>query len=299
MEEKSMNSRSAYVRKEGKKPEKDGKISTVTMVQIAVCVLLCLAFLILSKTGAGDAFRSDMAALINWESFKSDAASVMGYVKDYLAEPVEFFPAFGSGQEETTTESTQPETTDADETQTAEDETAENRTVTGETESTQPAVDEPETEKVTDEAKSASVSTLSLDYKSQDETEPIVSPVDSTRYTSEYGYRINPITGVRALHTGLDIAAPLGTKIRAAYNGTVSKTGEDSRSGKYIYLSHSNGLETLYCHCSSILAEEGANIRQGETIALVGSTGWSTGPHLHFEIHKDGVRLDPLVFLEE
>ncbi|MDD6526538.1 MAG: M23 family metallopeptidase, partial [Oscillospiraceae bacterium] len=96
-----------------------------------------------------------------------------------------------------------------------------------------------------------------------------------------------------------DIAAPLGTKIKAAYNGTVSRTGEDSRSGKYIYLSHSNGLETLYCHCSSILAKKGAKIRQGETIALVGSTGWSTGPHLHFEIHKNGERIDPMPFLKE
>ena len=58
-------------------------------------------------------------------------------------------------------------------------------------------------------------------------------------------------------------------------------------------------METLYCHCSKILAEEGAIIRQGETVALVGSTGWSTGPHLHFEVHKDGTRLDPLPILKK
>ena len=137
-----------------------------------------------------------------------------------------------------------------------------------------------------------------LDYQSQDDTAKIVAPVDSSRYTSQFGYRINPITNVRAFHTGLDIAAPLGTKIKAAYNGTVSKTGEDSHSGKYIFLTHANGLETFYCHCSEIIAEKGAKIRQGETIALVGSTGWSTGPHLHFEIHKNGKRLDPLPFLQ-
>ncbi len=124
----------------------------------------------------------------------------------------------------------------------------------------------------------------------------IVSPV-SGWYSSYYGYRTNPITGNDALHTGIDIAVAEGTKIKAAYAGKVRKVGEDSRSGKYIYLTHSDGYETLYCHCSSILAKQGAVIRQGETIALVGSTGWSTGPHLHFEIHKNGERLDPLPFL--
>ena len=116
-------------------------------------------------------------------------------------------------------------------------------------------------------------------------------------YTSYFGARTNPITGVDSFHTGLDIAAAQGTKIKAAYSGVVRKVGEDSRSGKYIYLTHENGVETLYCHCSAVLAEQGASIRQGETIALVGSTGWSTGPHLHFEFHKNGERLDPLPIL--
>ncbi|MGN1444181.1 MAG: peptidoglycan DD-metalloendopeptidase family protein [Acutalibacteraceae bacterium] len=302
--EENLNGSSAYGKRERKKTDKDGKLSVVTVTQIVVCILLCLSFLILSKTGMSEAFRSDMAALINWESFQSDAASVMGYVKNYLSEPVEFFPVFGSGKDETTIENTQESTsaqTTADEPQseTTEEPITDNGDKTDETELTEEDITEPETEKVSAQIKDVSVSTLSLDYKSQDETEKIVSPVDSKRYTSKFGYRINPITNVKAFHTGLDIAAPLGTKIKAAYNGTVSKTGEDSRSGKYIYLSHSNGLETLYCHCSSILAEKGAKIRQGETIALVGSTGWSTGPHLHFEIHKNGERIDPLPFLKE
>lgn len=304
MEENNMNSGSAYKKRERRKTEKDGKLSVVTVAQIVVCILLCLAFFILSKTGAGEAFRSDMSALINWESFQSDAASVMGYVKNYLSEPVEFFPVFGSGQDKTTSknsnESTSAQTTvDEPQNETTEESITDNSGKTDETEPTEEEITEPETEKVSAQIKEVSMSTLSLDYKSQDETEKIVSPVESKRYTSSFGYRMNPITKVRAFHTGLDIAAPLGTKIKAAYNGTVSRTGEDSRSGKYIYLSHSNGLETLYCHCSSILAEKGAKIRQGETIALVGSTGWSTGPHLHFEIHKNGERIDPMPFLKE
>lgn len=129
-------------------------------------------------------------------------------------------------------------------------------------------------------------------------TSPAVSPIENGRYTSYFGYRINPITKEFSFHTGLDIAAKSGTKIRSVYNGTVTKVGEDSRAGKYIFLTHDDGYVTFYCHCSEILAEVGAVIRQGETIALVGSTGWSTGPHLHFEVRKNNIRYNPLYILE-
>ena len=128
-------------------------------------------------------------------------------------------------------------------------------------------------------------------------TSPALSPIENGRYTSYFGYRINPITEKFSFHTGLDIAAPMGTKIRAVYNGTVTRVGEDSRAGKYIFLTHDSGMVTFYCHCSEITAEEGAIIRQGETVAKVGSTGWSTGPHLHFEIRLDGIRYNPLYIL--
>ncbi len=128
-------------------------------------------------------------------------------------------------------------------------------------------------------------------------TSPATAPIEKGRYTSYFGYRINPITNKFSFHTGLDIAAPEGTKIRAVYSGKVTKVGEDSRAGKYIFITHDDGFVTFYCHCSEILAEEGANIRQGETIAKVGSTGWSTGPHLHFEVRKDNIRYNPLYIL--
>lgn len=128
-------------------------------------------------------------------------------------------------------------------------------------------------------------------------TSPALSPIEGGRYTSYFGYRINPITEKFSFHTGLDIAAPMGTKIRAVYNGTVTRVGEDSRAGKYIFLTHDDGLVSFYCHCSEITATRGAFIRQGETIARVGSTGWSTGPHLHFEIRLDGIRYNPLYIL--
>jgi murein DD-endopeptidase MepM/ murein hydrolase activator NlpD len=129
-------------------------------------------------------------------------------------------------------------------------------------------------------------------------TSPAIVPVENGRYTSFFGYRIHPITGNFSFHTGLDIAADMGSKIRAVFGGRVLKTGEDYTAGKYIFLEHDNGLVTFYCHCSEIVAETGAVIRQGETIAKVGSTGMSTGPHLHFEIRKDNIRYNPLYILE-
>lgn len=119
------------------------------------------------------------------------------------------------------------------------------------------------------------------------------------RISSEYGYRTNPISGAYALHTGVDIAADKGTAIVAAYNGVVKDTGTGTKRGKYVLMKHSDGSETLYCHCSEILADEDDAIMAGEPIALVGETGWATGPHLHFEIHRDGKSVDPLTVLEE
>lgn len=120
------------------------------------------------------------------------------------------------------------------------------------------------------------------------------------RITSRYGYRTNPISGKYGLHTGLDIAADEGTNIVAAYNGVIKDTGYGTKKGNYVLMEHYDGTETLYCHCSEVLVDEGSVIRAGETIALVGSTGWSTGPHLHFEIHnKNGWSFDPLDVLEE
>lgn len=129
-------------------------------------------------------------------------------------------------------------------------------------------------------------------------TDTLLSPIENGRYTSYFGYRTNPITGEWSFHTGLDIAADEGTKIRSALSGTVTTVGEDDRAGKYIIVTHSEGFQTFYCHCSEILAQEGMNLNKGETIALVGTTGWSTGPHLHFEVRQNGIRLNPLWALE-
>ena len=124
-------------------------------------------------------------------------------------------------------------------------------------------------------------------------TAEILSPIENGRYTSYFGYRINPISGDYAFHSGLDIAAPEGTKIRATFNGKVIKSGYDTQAGNYLYLSHDDGFVTFYCHCSELLVPIDTVIRQGETIALVGSTGYSTGPHLHFEVIVNGETRNP------
>ena len=125
----------------------------------------------------------------------------------------------------------------------------------------------------------------------------ICTPVGG-KISSPFGYRINPVTGAFSFHSGIDIAADEGEKIKAAYYGKVSHIDYDDISGKYIELTHSDGLVTRYLHCSEIIAEEGMVVRQGETIALVGSTGRSTGPHLHFVIEIDGEKVNPAYILQ-
>ena len=120
----------------------------------------------------------------------------------------------------------------------------------------------------------------------------MMKPVNGT-ISSTFGMRINPITHKNEIHTGLDIAAPYGTKISAALGGKVKSVGWDSGYGNYIIISHNSGLETLYGHCSKIIAKVNQVVKKGDTIALVGSTGMSTGPHCHFEIRLNGTRLNP------
>lgn len=114
------------------------------------------------------------------------------------------------------------------------------------------------------------------------------------KLTSPFGPREHPITGVWDFHTGLDIAAPEGADIYAAYPGTVAEVGRSEIYGSFLTLDHGGGLTTRYCHCSRILAREGQRLRAGARVAEVGSTGMVTGPHLHFEARVDGDLIQPL-----
>lgn len=123
-------------------------------------------------------------------------------------------------------------------------------------------------------------------------------PTPSTTYiTSEFGTRLHPTLGVYKFHTGVDIGAGYGAAIVAADSGTVITAGYNSGGyGNYVVISHGNGISTLYGHMSSYIVYEGQNVSRGETIGYVGSTGRSTGPHLHFEVRQNGQYLDPLSF---
>ena len=124
------------------------------------------------------------------------------------------------------------------------------------------------------------------------------TPVEDFYVSSDFGYRQDPIKGSNGVHTGIDLAATGGAEIKAAYGGVVVKSGEYGGYGNCVVISHGNGVETLYAHCRELVAEVGDNVDKGDVIALVGSTGNSTGNHLHFEIRKNGVKLDPSFALD-
>lgn len=126
---------------------------------------------------------------------------------------------------------------------------------------------------------------------------PSYSPVDYPYLSSSYGWRRNPVTGRHSMHEGLDFAAPAGSPIYAASSGVVTQARFRSGYGNLVEIMHGNGLSTRYAHASKIKVKEGDLVDKGQVIALVGSTGRSTGAHLHFEVRVAGHPLDPVLFL--
>ncbi|MBE9104553.1 peptidoglycan DD-metalloendopeptidase family protein [Nostoc cf. edaphicum LEGE 07299] len=115
--------------------------------------------------------------------------------------------------------------------------------------------------------------------------------------SSSFGWRVHPILGYRRFHAGLDFAASYGSKIRAADSGTVIFAGWYGGYGRAIIIDHGNGMTTLYGHSSELYVSEGQAVERGQAIAAVGSTGFSTGPHLHFEVRRSGTPVDPANYL--
>lgn len=119
------------------------------------------------------------------------------------------------------------------------------------------------------------------------------SPLPQGVLTSSFGMRISPITGMEKFHQGVDLAAPIGTPVLAARGGIVETTGTDTVYGNYIVLKHDNSTQSLYAHLSAIDVKMGMRVEKGNTIGKVGTTGWSTGPHLHFEMRIGGRAQQP------
>lgn len=127
---------------------------------------------------------------------------------------------------------------------------------------------------------------------------PNSSPVEVAFSSSSFGWRIDPVSGHRAFHEGLDFPAEVGTTIFAAADGIVTQAIATPDYGYLIKVEHGAGLETRYAHCSRMLVKAGERVMKGQKIALVGSTGRSTGPHLHYEIRLNGHSLDPREYLK-
>lgn len=129
---------------------------------------------------------------------------------------------------------------------------------------------------------------------------PAIQPVankDLNRIASGFGYRIDPVYKTIKMHAGLDFAAPTGTPIYATADGTVSTSGNVGNGyGNHVIIRHGYGYETLYGHMVKVKVRSGQSVKRGEIIGWVGSTGKSTGPHCHYEVHKNGNKIDPVYF---
>lgn len=160
-----------------------------------------------------------------------------------------------------------------------------------------------ETEEST--APSAEVFSGGADIKTENDTVPenvslseykldrtMTAPVKG-RVTSEFGFRIHPITGENGFHSGTDLAAESGSPIHAAFDGVVIYAGFDQWNGNHLKIKHGDEIMTVYCHCQELYVKKGCVVRAGEVIAAVGSTGSSTGPHLHFELRINDISFNP------
>jgi murein DD-endopeptidase MepM/ murein hydrolase activator NlpD len=128
---------------------------------------------------------------------------------------------------------------------------------------------------------------------------PAIQPVSNkelTKIASGFGFRIHPIYGIAKMHNGLDFTAPQGTPIYATGNGQVTTAGVGGGAGNHVIINHGYGYETVYMHMVRIKAVVGQVVKRGEVIGWVGTTGASTGPHCHYEVHVNGIPVDPVYF---
>lgn len=127
----------------------------------------------------------------------------------------------------------------------------------------------------------------------------LTQPIDRMKVTSKFGYRVHPISGKWKGHTGVDLSAPIGTPVRAAASGVIQKASKYSGYGKYINIKHTASINTAYGHLSRISVRPGQHVHQGQIIGYTGNSGHSTGPHLHYEVIKNGKPVNPLMFVKQ
>ncbi len=246
--------------------EKKDCFAAVMIVQSIVCAVILIAmFVSFRSEGSFFELMKKGYAQYNGADFTDeDFSQAFRVVKDYIA----VFAPVQSQESEVTSESAETET---------------------------------HTEDPTEEIASGGVD---LEFSALDTLEGVCfdrvnievdmdSPLKNYRLTSSFGYRINPVSGVAGIHTGTDMAAAKGTPIYAVADGTVISASWDDGYGYNIKIRHDKNTVTVYAHCSRLCAKEGDAISKGEKIAEVGSTGNSTGNHLHFEIRKDNIKIDP------
>ena len=127
-----------------------------------------------------------------------------------------------------------------------------------------------------------------------------IRPIAYKKITSHFGYRIHPISGRKKMHTGVDLAASIGTPVRASASGRVSMASNNKRGyGKYIKIQHSGSYSTAYAHLSRIVVTAGQIVSQGQVIGYCGNSGYTTGSHLHYEKQLNGKFVNPLMFVKE
>lgn len=259
--------RTRTVQNTGETEKKNATLQSVIAVQLVLCLLLCGITFAVFKTSETrfEALKQAYFALFSRDMEKDELQAAFRRVSDFVFKP----PSLAETESTTETPLSQATETDAP---------TEVYDGAGGEDLLYP-----------DEITSFSPFTV---------TGKFTVPVDYKRVSSNFGYRENPVTKAYGFHSGIDLAAPEGTPIYAAYAGSVSEVGYSAVRGNYIVLEHGNGVRTVYCHCSTLLAEKGANLKSGEVIAAVGATGQTTGPHLHFEIWLGTTRCNPAWVLE-
>ena len=155
-----------------------------------------------------------------------------------------------------------------------------------------------EAEKITEELRQKEIAASTSSESSYDGGSMLWPVPTYSKISSKYGYRMHPILHVSKMHTGLDISAASGEQILAASDGKVILSAVKGGYGNCVMIDHGGGIVTLYGHCSRLLVSSGQSVVRGQVIALVGSTGMSTGPHCHFEVRVNGATTDPLNYLD-